>query len=377
MTPELRALFPITERLVYLNHAAVSPLPTPTIKATEAQLHDVFENGSMHFRQWLSVKEEARRLLASLLGARPEQVAFMRNTSDSLSTVANGLRWKAGDNIVTFRHEFPSNIYPWLRLRDTHGVEVRMCGERNGRVDQDELCNLIDNRTRLVAISQVQFASGFRANIARLAEAARRKDALLVVDVIQGLGVVPTDVEQEGIDVAAGAGHKWLLTPEGVGYLYLSDRARERIEPTLVGWVSVQSPEDYDNFDQPWNRCTLAWETGTGPNALIHGLKASLDLLASVGTKRISNYLEELTDYLCERLEGLAYDPVSSRDPEDKSQIVCIKHRHGLSSMELYRHLAEQNIITAPRGDRLRIAPHFYNNHDDINRLLSALSRKS
>ena len=377
MTPELRALFPITQRLVYLNHAAVSPLPTPTIKATEAQLHDVFESGSMHFRQWLSVKEEARRLLASLLGARPEQVAFMRNTSDSLSTVANGLRWKAGDNIVTFRHEFPSNIYPWLRLRETHGVEVRMCGEQNGRVDQEELCNLIDDRTRLVAISQVQFASGFRANIARLAEATRQRDALLVVDVIQGLGVVPTNVEQEGIDVAAGAGHKWLLTPEGVGYLYLSDRARERIEPTLVGWVSVQSPEDYDNFDQPWNRCTLAWETGTGPNALIHGLKASLELLASVGTKRISNYLEELTDYLCERLEGVAYDVVSSRTPEDKSQIVCIKHRHGLSSMDLYRRLAEQNIITAPRGDRLRIAPHFYNNHEDIDRLLSALSRES
>ncbi len=114
-----------------------------------------------------------------------------------------------------------------------------MCEERDGRVDQDELCNLIDSRTRVVAISHVQFASGFRADIARLAEAARQNDALLVVDVIQALGVVPTDVEPRRIDVAAGAGHKWLLAPEGVGYLYLSDRARERIEPTLVGWVSV------------------------------------------------------------------------------------------------------------------------------------------
>ena len=373
MTPELRALFPITERLVYLNHAAVSPLPIPTIQATEAQLRDVFDNGSLHFRRWLSVKEDARRLLASLLGARAEQVAFMRNTSDSLSTVANGLPWKAGDNIVTFRYEFPSNIYPWLRLRDTHGIEVRMCGERNGRVDQDEMCRLIDNRTRLVAISQVQFASGFRADIARLAEAARHYDALLVVDVIQGLGVVPTDVEKEGIDVAAGAGHKWLLTPEGVGYLYLSDRARERIAPTLVGWVSVRSPEEYDNFDQPWNNGALAWETGTGPNALIHGLKASLELLTSIGTERISNYLEELTDYLCERLGEVDYDIVSSRVVGEKSQIVCIKHRHGASSMELYKRLAEQNIITAPRGDRLRIAPHFYNNREDIDRLLTAL----
>jgi cysteine desulfurase / selenocysteine lyase len=373
MTPELRALFPITERMVYLNHAAVSPLPIPTIKATEAQLRDVFENGSMHFRRWLSVKEEARKLLASLLGARPEQVAFMRNTSDSLSTVANGLRWKAGDNIVTFRNEFPSNVYPWLRLRSAHGVEVRMCGERNGRVDQEELCNLIDHRTRLVAISQVQFASGFRADLPRLAELARKNDALLVVDVIQGLGVVPTDVERDGVDVAAGAGHKWLLTPEGVGYLYLSDRARERIEPTLVGWVSVQNPEDYDNFNQPWNRGTLSWETGTGPNALIHGLKASLELIASVGTERISAYLEQLTGYLCERLEGLDYELVSSRAPGEKSQIVCIKHRHGVSSMELYKRLAEKNIITAPRGERLRIAPHFYNNREDIDRLISAL----
>jgi cysteine desulfurase / selenocysteine lyase len=373
MTPELRALFPLTERLAYLNHAAVSPLPTSTVAATEAQLRDVAENGSLNYRSWLSVKEQARQLLAGLLGARPEQIAFMRNTSDALSTVANGLLWQAGDNIVTFRHEFPSNIYPWLRLRDAQGVEVRMCKEQDGRVDEDELCSLVDDRTRLVAISQVQFASGFRADISRLAETVRRNDALLVVDVIQGLGVIPTNVDQEGIDVAAGAGHKWLLAPEGVGYLYLSDRARERIQPTLVGWVSVQNPDDYDNFDQPWNRGTLAWETGTGPNALIHGLKASLDLLTKVGTETIHTYLDELTDYLCSSLNQTNYELVSSRTPGEKSQIVCIKHRHGLTSMALCKRLAAQDIITAPRGERLRIAPHFYNTIEDVDRLTRAL----
>src|SRR4051794_9474755 len=130
MTPELRALFPITERFVYLNHAAVSPPPTTAIAAVEAQLRDVHQNGSLNFRSWLAVKERARKLLAQLLGAKPDQVAFVRNTSDALSTVANGLTWKATDNIVTFRREFPSNIYPWLRIRDTLGVEVRMCEER-------------------------------------------------------------------------------------------------------------------------------------------------------------------------------------------------------------------------------------------------------
>jgi cysteine desulfurase / selenocysteine lyase len=376
MTPELRALFPITERAVYLNHAAVSPPPTTTIQAVEAQLRDVHQNGSLNFHSWLAVKEKARQLLAGLLGARPEQVAFVRNTSDGLSTVANGLTWNAGDNIVTFRREFPSNIYPWLRLRDVFGVEVRMCEERDGRVDLDELERLVDGRTRLVAISHVQFASGFRTDLERLGRLARLHGALLVVDVIQSLGVVPLDVESELVDVAAGAGHKWLLSPEGVGYLYLSDRARERIQPTLVGWVSVPDPEDYLNIEQDWNSGTLAWETGTGPAALIHGFKASLDLLHEYGPPRIAAYLEELTDYLCDRLGATPYQIVSSRTAGEKSQIVCIRHTGGvspLSPMSLYAHLKQQKIITAPRGDRLRIAPHLYNTRDEIDQLLEAL----
>jgi cysteine desulfurase/selenocysteine lyase len=373
MTPELRALFPITQRAVYLNHAAVSPPPTPTIQAIEAQLRDVHENGSLNFRSWLEVKERARELLAQLLGARPEQVAFVRNTSDGLSTVANGLTWTPGDNIVTFSREFPSNIYPWLRLRNAAGVEVRMCEEHEGRIDLQELKRLVDRKTRIIAISHVQFASGFRTDLERLGRIARQHDALLVVDVIQSLGVIPIDVEAELVDVAAGAGHKWLLSPEGVGYLYLSDRARARIQPTLVGWVSVPNPEDYSNFEQDWNRGSLAWETGTGPTALIHGFKASLDLLHECGPTRIAAYLQELTDHLCDRLLTKPYHIVSSRVPSEKSQIVCIRHTQGLSAMALYARLKQQNIITAPRGDRLRIAPHVYNTLEEIDQLVDGL----
>ena len=373
MTPEVRALFLVTERLIYFNHAAISPPPAPTIRAIEAQLKDVHENGSLNFRNWLAAKEDARKLLAQLLGARPEQVAFVRNTSDALSTVANGLNWRAGDNIVTFSHEFPSNIYPWLRIRDAFGVEVRMCDEHNGRIDLSELESLIDDHTRIVAVSHVQYASGFRTDLERLGRVARRHDALFVVDAIQALGAVPTNVEAEFVDVAAGASHKWLLAPEGVGYLYLSDRARERIQPTLVGWISVPNPEDYFNFEQGWNRGTLAWETGTGPAALFHGFKASLELILNHDVQKIANYLEGLTDYLCERLAGKNYDVVSSRVAGEKSQIVCIRHRGGLSSMALYHHLLQRNIVTAPRGDRLRIAPHFYNTEREVDQFASAL----
>ncbi len=373
MTPEVRALFPVTERYVYFNHAAISPPPIPTIRAIEAQLRDVHENGSLNYRSWLAVKEDARKLLANLLGAKPAQVAFVRNTSDALSTVANGLNWSTGDNIVTFSREFPSNIYPWLRVRDVFGVEVRMCEEREGRIDLDEFESLIDDHTRIVAVSHVQYASGFRTDLERLGRAARRHDALFVVDAIQALGAIPTNVEAEFVDVAAGASHKWLLAPEGVGYLFLSDRARERIQPTLVGWTSVPDPDDYLNFEQGWNRGTLAWETGTGPAALVHGFKASLELLHSQDVRRIANYLEELTDYLCERLNGKNYEVVSSRAPCEKSAIVCVRHRGGLSSMALYHHLNTRNIVAAPRGDRLRIAPHFYNTANEVDQLVAAL----
>jgi selenocysteine lyase/cysteine desulfurase len=373
MNSNFRALFPVTERAIYLNHAAVCAPPKPTIDAIQAQLADVAHHGSVNFRQWLAVKENARRLLAGLLGAAPEQVAFVRNTSDGLSTVANGLDWQAGDNLVTFRNEFPSNLYPWLRIRDALGVEVRLCEERNGRIDVEELIGLIDDRTRIVAVSQVQYASGFRVNLEMVGRAVRARDALFVVDVIQGLGVIPIDVEAEFVDVAAGAGHKWLLTPEGVGFLYLSARARARIQPTLVGWTSVPNPDDYGNYEQGWNRGTLPWETGTAPISLIHGLEASLKLLGGVGVQQIQTYLENLTDHLCERLQDTSFEVVSSRAPLEKSQIVCIRHRGQLTPMDLYVHLKKRNIITAPRGNRLRISPHVYNTVAEIDELVSSL----
>lgn len=371
MNDELRALFPVTKHSIYLNHAAVSPPPQSTIDAVELQLRDVSHHGSVNFRDWLAAKERARKLAAKMIGARPEQFAFTRNTSDGLSTVANGFHWKAGDNIVTFRREFPSNVYPWLRLQQTLGVEVRFCEERAGRIDLAELIGLIDAQTRIIAISQVQFASGFRADLERLGQAARRHDALLVVDVIQSMGVIPIDVDAELIDVAAGACHKWLLTPEGIGFLYLSDRARERIDPTLVGWISVPDPEDYFNHDQGWNEGALAWETGTGPAALLFGLETSLKLLESLGIEKIEKYLAELTDYLCDRLPA-GFEMVSSRSASEKSQIVAIRHERE-TPMSLYARLKAARIVTAPRGDSLRIAPHCYNTQAEIDELLRVL----
>ena len=373
MNENIRRLFPATEKYTYLNSAAISPMPTTAVEAVNKQLTDVAENGSTSFPNWIDTKNRARALVAKMLNVQSEQIAFMRNTSDGFATVANGMKWEKGDNIVTFAREFPANFYAWRRIRDEFGVELRLCEEREGRIDLDEFISLIDENTKLVSISAIQFGSGFRADLERIGNAARKVDALFAADIIQGFGAQPFDLPAQNVDIASGASHKWLCAPEGCGILFLSDRARERIEPTLVGWISVETPWDFNDFKQDYKPNALAWETGTGCSSLFYGLEASLKLLDESGAEKISKYLEELTDYLCELIAGKDYDIISSRRAGEKSQIVCIKHRGDLHCETIAENLQSKNIIVSPRGDRLRIAPHFYNIAEEIETLVNNL----
>ncbi len=373
MNNEIRALFPALQKYTYLNSAAVSPMPTTAVEAVHSQLLDVASNGSLNYLDWVATKNRARDLVAQTLNVRAEQIAFTRNTSDGLSTIAAGLNWRKGDNIVSFEREFPANFYAWRRIRDEFGVELRLCPERNGRIDMEEFTGLIDSNTKVVAISSVQFASGFCADLEYIGQAARKVDALFCVDIIQGFGAMPYDLPAQLVDAASGASHKWLCAPEGCGILYLSDRARERIKPTLVGWISVDTPWDFEDREQPFKPNALAWESGTGSSALFYGLEQSLKLLYETGIDRIAEHLEELTDLLCESLAGKNYEIVSSRHPNEKSQIVCIRSLGGQTSDEIAERLQSENIIISPRADRLRIAPHFYNYREDIEHLISAL----
>lgn len=373
MNKLIRALFPALRHSTYLNSAAVSPLPTTAIDAVITQLNDVANYGSAHYLDWVETKQRARALVAQMLHVRPEQIAFTRNTSDGFAAIANGVRWQKGDNIVSFAREFPANFYPWRRIRDAFGVELRLCPEREGRIDLDELISMIDSNTKVVTISSVQYGSGFRADLERIGRAARGVDALFCVDVIQGLGAHAYDLPAQYVDAASGASHKWLCAPEGCGILYLSDRAFERTAPTLTGWISVETPWDFEDREQPFKPNALAWESGTGASSLFYGLEQSLKVLFGPGLSKIESYLDELTDGLCDGIAGRDYDIVSSRRPGEKSAIVCIKHRGGIDCNEIARRLEEQKIIVSPRGDRVRIAPHFYNDREDIERLIAAL----
>jgi selenocysteine lyase/cysteine desulfurase len=259
-----------------------------------------------------------------------------------------------------------------MRIRREFGVEVRMARERDGRIETEEILGLIDERTRVAALSFVEFASGFRNDLATIGRRCRERGVLFVVDAIQGLGALKLDVEACSIDALSADAHKFLLGPDGVALFYVSRRAMERVKPTLVGWLSVADPEDFSNLDQPYAPTARRYESGALNTAGVAGLGAAIDLFLQTGVEIIESYLIDLTDYLCERLAERGYRIVSSRRAGEKSAVVCCRHeRHTADA--LYRLLDDKRIITTPRLGRLRISPHFYNTREDLDQLLQAL----
>jgi len=372
MNSEIRKLFPVTQNYVYLNHAAVCPISIPVYERIERHARDVMENGAVHFREWLAAVKCARELAAQLINAGPDEIAFAPNTSAGLAMIANGIDWRAGDNIVTADCEFPANVIPWMRIKREFGVEVKMARERDCRLETEEILNLIDDRTRVVALSFVEFASGFRNDLATIGRYCRERDVLFVVDAIQGLGALKLDVEACAIDALSADAHKFLLGPEGVSLFYVSRRAMERVKPTMVGWLSVNNPEDYLNYDQPYAPNAKRFESGALNTAGVAGLGAAIELFLQVGIEKIENYLLDLGDYLCERLLDRGYHVASSRRAREKSAVICCRHEK-YSANELYHLLNDRRIITTPRLGRLRVSPHFYNTREEIDRLIEVL----
>ena len=372
MNEQIRSLFPVTEKYIYMNHAAVSPLSTRVRDAMNALVDDVMRNGTANYDAWCQTYERTREAAARLVNAQAHEIAFMRNTSDGLSAIANGIAWREGDNVVSCNVEFPSNIYPWMRICEEHGVRMKLAEERDGRIDSDRLLSLIDERTRVVTLSWVQFASGFRSDLARIGKFCRQRDVIFVVDAIQALGGLKLDVERDYVDAFAADAHKYLLGPEGAALLYVSDRVIDRIKPTVVGWTSVKNYEQYVDYKLDYREGAGRFECGTLNTAGVYGLGAAIDLFLEIGPEKIEAYLLGLSDYLAGRLTAKGYEVISSRKPGETSAIVTCKHeRH--SASELYRLLHSKNVITAPRLNRLRIAPHFYNTREEVDALIDAL----
>ena len=373
MDQNIRDLFAAVRSFTYLNTAAIGPLPNQTVRAVASQLEDVAANGSGSLCKWFETRDRVRGLVASMLGVEPEDIGFTRNTSDGLCAVASGIAWAPGDNIVSFENEFPANYYPWKKLRDEEGVELRLCPEREGGMDLDELCGLIDERTRLVTLSAVQYSTGYRLDLERVGRATRDAGSLFAVDMIQAFGAVPLDLKASKVDIAAGGSYKWLCAPQGCGVLYLGERARQAVRPTSYSWMGVGDPWNFEKREQQCRSDTAAWETGMIGFSLLYGLEQSLTLLSSIGIGKIARYLRELTDLFCEIIPLDRYSIVSPRSPAERSQIICIEPKNGMDAIAVANSLRSKNIIVSARGRRVRVAPHFFNDLTDIERLAACL----
>jgi len=373
----MRSQFQLAEGLTYLNHAAVSPLPLACRQRMEAYLEELSRFGAARYPDLpFGVLRRTRSLGARLLGTHPERIFIVRSTTQGLAIAATGIPVAEGDNVVLVEREFPANIRPWLPLR-RRGVEVRLVPQRDGRVPLDDLAAAVDARTAAVSVSFVQFHSGFRIDVGAVAQICRRHDALFVLDAIQGLGVLPLNVEASGVDFLSADAHKWMLGPEGVGLGYASPRALERIEQSVEGWFSVQRPFDFFDVEQPLRDTAARYEEGAYNFAGISGMLGSLDLLTSIGPRALEARVVELTDHLAEALIGRGWEVLSPRDSDAEKSGILLVTRESLDFDSLERTLADRAIFVSVRGGALRIAPHGYNTVEDLERLLRALDAVS
>jgi cysteine desulfurase/selenocysteine lyase len=368
---DYRPLFPITERFAYLDHASMGPLSRPVIEAQRAFLDVHAELGSEAGPRFRQAREQLRGSMAAFIGADPDEIALTKNTPEGLCIVAGGLGWRAGDSVVTTDLEFPANMYPWLNLREK-GVEVRIVPSVGGRLPTEHLIEAVDASTRLLAISFVQFSTGFRCDLAALAEFCRPRGVYLVTDAIQAAGALPIDVRELGVDFLACASHKWLLGPFAMGWFYCRKELLDRLTPVEVGQASVVERDSYLDYGLEFHPNAARFECGVVNLEGVSGLQASLDLMSSIGRETIYERIMALNDMLVEGLAARGYQVVSSQCEQERSGIVSFRNERHDSAMVRER-LHQADVIVSLREGMVRASPHFYNNADDGERLLEAL----
>lgn len=368
----IRSFFPVTRRWVFLDHAAVSPLTQPAVDALNEYAASLGENGIVAEPIWLPRIEEVRRMAADLINAPDTQdVIFVSNTTHGISLIAEGFPWQPGDNVVTAAEEYPSNLYPWMNLV-RRGVEVRRVSSRGNRISIDDLRAAIDERTRVLTISAVEYASGFRNDLDRLGEICRNLGIFFFVDAIQALGALGIDVQRSMIDALAADGHKWLLGPEGAGIAYIRREWVDRLHAIGVGWNSVIQRYDFSTIDLNLHPHAGRWEGGSYNVAGIIALGASLKLLKDIGFREIEKQILRLTDELCELALTAGLAVFSSREASEASGIVSLT-KPGVPARELMKRCRQAGVIVNVRADRLRVSPHCYNTKDELQQLIDVI----
>ena len=369
-----RQLMPIAENWAYFDHAAVAPLPQPSLEAISKWANEAATAGDAVWPDWRRQHEECRQTAADLINGSSQEIALIPNTTFGINLVADGFDWQSGDNMVLPDHEFPSNVYPWLSL-ESRGVEIRRVPLDNHKICLDRIVSACDERTRVVSVSWIGYASGYRIDPKSFATAIHDAGALFFLDAIQGLGVFPLDVRDADIDFLAADGHKWMLGPEGAGIFYLKTEHLDRLRPLNIGWNSVQGSH-FSEVAMKVKREASRYEGGTQNNAGFIGLNASLKLLAQFGlnhvTSPIADQVLQITDRMCEALSANGAEVKSTRGSDCSSGIVAFDvPGHDLA--EVRTAMLANNVNVSCRGGYLRAAAHCYNDATDIDRLIETI----
>jgi cysteine desulfurase/selenocysteine lyase len=362
-----RSAFPVTENLIYLNHAAVGPLSRPAAEAMERLAQDALRFGSVHYREWLATYDGLRSAAARLIHAVPEEIALLKNTSEGIATMAMGLDWHPGDRIVAFEEEFPANQYPWRRL-EAQGVKITWLSAAASLDRIDEAAR----GARLLTLSFVQYLTGHRSDLNAIGEICHRRGAIFFVDAIQGLGAFPLDVRAAHIGALASDGHKWLVGPEGCAIFYLSRELQDQVEPVEFGWTNAASYEDYASRDMALRPDAGRYECGTLNTIGCHGLRASIEFLLDVGIDRIAPVVQALGDRIADGVRERGYEILGQRTAANGAGIVSFR-KPGVDSGAIVAGLARNKISMAARAGWVRASPHFYITAEEIDTMLAGL----
>ena len=371
--------FPITQSCIYLNNCARGPLPRAHVAAAAEFLRDMSERMSPGDLDALI--EATRAQAARLLNCEAAAVALLATTSQGLNLVPGGLDWRAGDEVVLYEMDHPTDIYAWLALAD-RGVGVRFVKDRGGRYEAEDVERLIGPRTRAVCLSLVNYGHGFRAPIEAIGEICRRRGVWLVVDAIMALGALRVDAPALGADIISAHGYKFLLSGFGVAVCYCSARALGELRVAEVGYKAMEGAMEYARHlpdfaamaGRPLRFAATArrFEAGTQALVVMAGMHATLDLMLSLGTAAIERRVLGLAGQLVEGVLAKGYRVAGSTRPGERSAIVSFT-REGLDVGELSRRLARQRIHHIVTHDRPKLSPHFYNTAADIDAALACL----
>jgi cysteine desulfurase / selenocysteine lyase len=367
---QFREMFPITKTHIFLNHASESPKSTRQIDMVNEFLQDALY-GDLYEDKWLEHMQAVRRMAAVLVHASPDEIAFVNNVSTGAMLVANGLQWHSGENIVTNYNQFPANVYPWLNLRD-RGVEVRTPFLPRTESAYETLFSAIDEHTRLIALSFVEYDNGFRYDLERIGQFCLEHNILFFVDAVQGLGVFPVDVQTANISFLATSGHKWLLGPSGQGFLYINKHILPRLYVLPISWLSMAHPFDFYNYSQARKSTAQTFEGGTSNLMGIVALGSGLSLIEQAGLQNITIKVRHLCEQLIDALPRKGYVVDVASDPAHRSAIVSFRHPE-IPSERVQALLQQNKIIVSLRNGQVRISPHFYNSEQDINTFLKIL----